>query len=65
MLTFLSAYDFSIKHRAGRLHSNCGLEKLQEVDSVKEAEFRVKTQNHGRVGATKRVVPNAEPQPGT
>ena len=23
MLTFLSAYDFSIQHRAGRLHSNC------------------------------------------
>ena len=23
MLTFLSAYDFSIEHRAGRLHSNC------------------------------------------
>ena len=23
MLTFLSAYDFSIQHRTGRLHSNC------------------------------------------
>ena len=23
MLTFLSAYDFSIQQRAGRLHSNC------------------------------------------
>ena len=42
-----------------------GLQKLQEIGSVNEAEFRVKTQNHGRVGATKRVVPNAEPQPGT
>ena len=23
MLTLLSAYDFSIQHKAGRLHSNC------------------------------------------
>ena len=23
MLNFLSAYDFTIEHRAGRLHSNC------------------------------------------
>ena len=23
MLTYLSSYDFSIQHRAGRLHSNC------------------------------------------
>ena len=148
MLTFLSAYDFTIEHRAGRLHSNCDalsrrpcydskckycdrveskfsedmvedgscrteedtqnvkteldrqdseeisendlvgnvgcrqgamvdplsyadvvkgnrVEKVQEETNVKEIEGRVETQEHDLIGATKRVVLSAEPQPGT
>ena len=148
MLTFLSAYDFTIEHRAGRLHSNCDAlsrrpcydskckycdrveskfsedmvedgscrteedtqnvkteldrqdseeisendlvgnigcrqgamvdplsyadvvkgnrnEKVQEETNVREIEGRVETQEHDLIGATKRVVLSAEPQPGT
>ncbi|MCG7876282.1 MAG: RNase H-like domain-containing protein [Candidatus Thiodiazotropha endolucinida] len=119
MLTFLSAYDFSIQHRAGRLHSNCdALSRRPCIDmnckycERVESKFlmdttvdsgsvvkgstngvysvgselnrqklhkenyengkthpttdieKVVTQSCGKVGATKSVAPDSEPQPG-
>ena len=61
MLTFLSAYDFSIQHRAGRLHSNCdALSRRPCVEAdckyCEKAENRFESENEeGRSSETVSV----------